>query len=178
MWSSTFCIREYLSPFPACLPAALIPAWEACGASREASDGVLGRGFMASSGQDWIGAETWDCSKQRAWGQHGVDLQPSCVRAAVEWHTVELWDGSECPGSSGCSRSSRMPWTGVSRSVKVHRRLLSTQNTRASSVSWRRAGISALRSIWGCPFVLHQSRLCFRSVPPLLTDPACLPCGI
>lgn len=61
--------------------------------------------------------------------------------------------------------------------VKV-RSCLSAQSTEASSISRQRAGVPALRSILGCPFLLQQSRLCGSSMSSLLMDPACLPCGI
>lgn len=135
---------------PPCLPAStsspcLGGPWSQRGdrsvAGGEVLDGVLGRGFMASAGEDGVGAETWACSGQRARGEHQMDLQLSWARAAEEeWHTVELWDGSrclgaDCPGTDGCGRSRLsqllrwVPWAGVSRCGKVQSWPLSTQST-------------------------------------------------
>lgn len=107
---------------------------------------ALGRGFMASAGEDGIGAETWACSGQRAQGERRMDLQ---LGWEEEWHTVELWDGSPClgaacPGADGHSRSGlsqllrRVPRDGISRRVKVQDWPFSTRSTKASSISWRK----------------------------------------
>lgn len=147
MWSSTFCIRVRLSPFPACLPAPLGPAWEAHGASGETGtrpEERLRTAFWEEASRHRLEKTKLELRPglapgQRVWGEHQMDLQLGWVRAAEEeWHTVELWDGSpclgaDCPGADSRSRSRLsqpqrwVPWAGVSWRVKVQSWPLSTQ---------------------------------------------------
>lgn len=160
-----------------------LPAWEGCGANEgtgaQPGGGILGRGFMASSGEGGTGAENWAGSGQRARGEYQTDEQLGWARAAEEeWHTVELWDGSPCPGdlclgADGCSRSRLsqllcwVPQDEGSWRVKVQSWLLPAQNRKASSTPWRRAGISAPRSVWGCLFLQCDSTARGSCMPPM-----------
>lgn len=101
MWSSAFCIRARLSPFPACLPAPPVPAWVPHGAGREMGSQLEERlRAMLREEPLWHHLEKMELELRPglARGKRRMDVQPGWPRAEEEKRLmVELWDGSNAP---------------------------------------------------------------------------------
>lgn len=109
-------------PIPAALPGRPVePRGDRSSAGEEDSNGILGRGFMASAGEDGIGAENWARLGQRAWSEDRMDEQlgqgqrrrnGTWWSCGMDLHAQETFAlgptaaaGAGCPGCcAGCLR--------------------------------------------------------------------------